>query len=460
VIGYQATRWATLALAASLLAAASRVSAQPAPDPLGAIVAEALERNLTLAQSQRAEQRASAELLAARTRWLPAVRLETRASQLHDVPDLGDLVNPAYAALGSLTGQPFPTDLSFTLPQRYESHVRVTQPLLNEPLRAGASLAAAQRDAGRLSLRATARALAAQSQAAWLQHASARRLVDIDTATLDLVRENERVAERLLAAGKATPEAVQRARADRAEVQQALAEAREQATAAARELNRVLGRAADAPVETLPDSVFETPLPIGADDAVRSALARREELAAGDAGVRAARAGVAGATGAFLPSVAGAVDVGWQGRESDPARQDRSWTLSLVASWDLFHGGSDLASRSAARHELERLRLARRDAAERIAVEAHNAWDAADVAHDALATSRERAEAARRTWTMVRRRYEEGGASPLELSDARTQLTNAESNQVITLYRYALRRVDLERAAALRDLPEMKGASR
>jgi outer membrane protein TolC len=79
------------------------------------------------------------------------------------------------------------------------------------------------------------------------------------------------------------------------------------------------------------------------------------------------------------------------------------------------------------------------------------------VAHEAIATAATRAEAARRTFTLVRRRYEEGTASPVELVDARTSLTNAESNQMLTLYRYAIRRVDLERAAALRDLPTGKG---
>jgi hypothetical protein len=36
--------------------------------------------------------------------------------------------------------------------------------------------------------------------------------------------------------------------------------------------------------------------------------------------------------------------------------------------------------------------------------------------------------------------------------DARTALTSAELNRVMTAYRYAIRYVDLERAAALRDL--------
>jgi len=447
------------------LAAAPAGGAEPAaparPDPLGSIVAEALAHNLSLSGARLGERRAAAEAVAARAQWLPAVRLETRASRLEDVQDLGALINPAYAALNQLTGSnAFPTDVSLTLPQRYESHLRVTQPLLNAPLAASVTIATAQRDAERSVVAATARGLAAQAQVAWLQQASARRLADIYAATLALVQENERVAERLLDAGKVTPEAVHRARADRAEVEQSLADAREQSAAAARELDRLLGRPLDAPVEALPDSLFARPVDVTADEALRSALARREELAAGDAGVRAARAAVRAATGTFLPSVSGAFDMGWQGQDWTLDRDQRFWTASLVASWDLFRGGSDLARRSAAQAEAERARVARRDAAEHIAVEVLNAYHAAEVAHDAIATAATRADAARRTWTLVRRRYEEGSASPLELTDARTQLTNAESNQILTLYRYAIRRVDLERAAALRDLPAVKGAPR
>jgi len=448
-----------------LLIAASAPAAIPASaagrDPLGPLVDEALARNLSLASSRLEERRASAEYVAALARWLPAVQLESRASRLHDVPDLGALLNPAYATLNQMTGtSAFPTDLALTLPAAYESHVRVTQPLLHEPLRAGVSAAGAARAGARAAYRADARRLAAAVQAAYLQHASLRRVVEIQQSALALVTENERVAGRLLAAGHSTPEAVHRARADRAEVEQALADAREQAAAAARELNRIAGRPLAAPIESLPDSAFDVPLALAADEAVRSALARREELAQADAGVRGAEAGVRAATGAFLPSLAAAFDVGWQGDAWRLGPDDRAWTASLVASWDLFRGGSDLAHRSAARATAERARTQRRDLEGRITVEALDAHEAARVAREAVATAATRVEAARRTYTLVHRRYEEGSASPLELTDARTTLTTAEINEVLTLYRYALRRVDLERAAALRELPLEKGARR
>ena len=52
----------------------------------------------------------------------------------------------------------------------------------------------------------------------------------------------------------------------------------------------------------------------------------------------------------------------------------------------------------------------------------------------------------------MRRRYEEGLATQVEYLDARTTFTTAELNRSATVYRYAIRYVDLERAAALRDL--------
>ena len=453
------TKHLLMMLAAMLAPAATLAQEPPAgrPDPLAALVAEAWRNNLSLVGERLALRRTESEQTAARARFLPAVRLESRASDLHDAQDLGDLINPAYAALNRITGtRDFPTGVSLTLPARNESRVRVTQPLLNETLRANVALARARHSGQRFELGAAARQLAAAAQIAYLQEASAERLVSIYAATLELVRENERVAERLLAAGRVTPEAVFRARADRAEIEQQLADAREQAAAAARELNRIVGRPLDAPVEAIPDSAFDVPLETGAEESVASALARREELSQSDAGVRAAEAAKRIATASLLPSVAGVFDLVSQGRDWSFGKDQRSWTASLVASWDLSPA-SDVAQRSAARYEVERARNARRDAAERITVEVRNAHEAARVARAAIATAAARAEAARRTFTLVRRRYEEGSASPVELVDARTSLTNAESNQVLTLYRYAIRRVDLERAAARRDLPLVKG---
>jgi outer membrane protein TolC len=439
--------------------AAESAAAIGRPDPLGALVDEAIRANLGLEQERLSERRSEAEVGEARALLLPSLTLDSRYSHLSGALNLGDLLNPAFATLNQLTGASrFPTDIDLTLPQRHDSRLRLAQPLFNETIRANFALARSRRDGQRLQLAAAARRLAAEVQVAYLQQASARRVAEIYQATSALVQENERVAERLLEAGRVTPEAVHRARAERAEVDQQWAEARERQRAAGRALNQILQRPLEAEVGAIPDSAFERPLDLTLDAAVTHALGGREELRQSDAGVRTATAARRVATAGYLPSAAVALDYGYQGRELALRDDEDYWSASVVVSWNLFDGGRDAARRAAAGYEIDRARASRRELAEQIELEVRNAHEAATVARAAIATADTRLESARRTYALVHRRYEEGAASPFELVDARTAMTSAELNRVLTAYRYAIRWVDLERAAALRDLPNEKGA--
>jgi outer membrane protein len=448
--------WIRLVPILALGVAATVVAPLPAQtesDPLGSLVAEALRRNLGLQAERLAERRSRAEVAEARGLFFPSLTLASRYSRLDGVPNIGDVVNPAYAALNQILGQNrFPTSLDITLPPRHDSHLEVRQPLFNAAILANYSAAASRRDGQRYALGAAARRLAADVQIAYLNEAGARRAVEIYEASMALVGENERVAERLAAAGKATPEAVYRARADRSDIEQRLAEARQRDAAAARVVNQILHRPLDAPLDSIPDDALDLPLPVSADSAVALALAGREELRQVDAGRRTAEAGVRASTAAFLPSVSLGLDYGFQGRDVAFRSSQDYWVASVVVSWNLFNGGRDAARRAEAGDEVDRARTLRTDLEDKIALEVRVAYDAAVVAHDAIRAANDRLEAARRTFELVRRRYEEGVASPIELVDARTALTSAELNRAVTGYGYAIHYVELERAAALRRL--------
>jgi outer membrane protein TolC len=74
------------------------------------------------------------------------------------------------------------------------------------------------------------------------------------------------------------------------------------------------------------------------------------------------------------------------------------------------------------------------------------------VASGAVATARDRWEAARRNLELVSRRHAEGMASQIEFIDARTAFTRAGLNLILTRQSYAVRAAELERAAALRTI--------
>src|SRR5262245_868800 len=140
-------------------------AAAQSPMQLGGIVAEALRNNLGLAQESLAVERAEAGVREARGRFLPELSLGTRYSEQSGTLDLGSLVNPAYEALNQITGSArFPTDLDLTFPMRYETRMRLSQPLFDASVLAGHSLARHTRDGQRLEYGAVARQLAADAQ--------------------------------------------------------------------------------------------------------------------------------------------------------------------------------------------------------------------------------------------------------------------------------------------------------
>src|SRR5207244_7312566 len=179
----------------------------------------------------------------------------------------------------------------------------------------------------------------------------------------------------------------------------ALPISRERRLAASRALNRIVRRPLDAPVEVVPDSVFDRlPLDITADSAVARALAAREELRQVEAGVHAAEGAGRAATAAFFPSVSVALDYGFQGPDIAFRSSNDFWLASVVVSWNLFNGGRDAARASEAGYEADRARTQRQDLADRIALQVRTAHEAATVARSAITTADARLEAARRTF--------------------------------------------------------------
>ena len=71
-----------------------------------------------------------------------------------------------------------------------------------------------------------------------------------------------------------------------------------------------------------------------------------------------------------------------------------------------------------------------------------------ETADRALTVNAAELAAAREYYRLTERRYREGQALQIELTDARTQLTAAELKQNVAKFTILLRGVELERAAA------------
>jgi outer membrane protein TolC len=449
-----------LTLAAIALATAPfGVQAQAtAPSPLDALVAEALAANPGLRARSLSVRREDASVVEARARFLPSLSASARASRLYGAtPNLGALINPAYAALNDLLGQAaFPTDINLTLPQRQEATVRLAQPLFEPRVLEGYRIARAVRAAAVADRDAARRQLASDIQTAYLQYARAGRAAELFDRTVPLLDETVRVSERLLSAGKVTPDNVLRARAEQSAVIQQRDAAHQLAIAARQQVNYLAGRPLDAPLPLFADSVLGLESRFVAHEnlavAQQRATSIREELIQLDRSADALRGQQRIARAAFLPSVSLAVDYGFQGNTIRVGTRTDFAVASLVMSWNLFNGGQDRARVQQAALDVEQLSARRADVARSIALQVRVSHDAAVVARTAIGTATDRLSAAARTFELVQRRHAEGLASQLELLDARTTLTTAELNRLITTYDFYQRVVEFERAAALTSL--------
>jgi len=334
--------------------------------------------------------------------------------------------------------------------------MRLAQPIFQPAIGAGIRAASAARDAQSAAVRAAARTLAAQVQTSYWTVASADRAVELYRITLPLVDENVRVNERLLASGTATPDAVLRARADRSEVAQQLADAELQQASARRGFNLLLERPFDTPIVMLPDSALDVVANITRgltlDELIRHALAGRDELRQAESAITAADAQEKVAAAAFLPTVAVALDYGVQGNTYRFDRNHDALAASVVVEWNLFNGGRDEARRQQAAIGENRARVARHETERRIELDVRQWYDAVQVASAAVSTARDRWAAAQRSFELVARRHTEGMASQIEFIDARTAFTRAGLNLILTRQGLAVRSAELERAAALRTI--------
>jgi len=422
--------------------------------PLDSIARLAIARNLDVRQARETERQSDFGVRQARGLFLPSVGVEARYSELSGAIDIGDAINPAYAALNQLIGRnDFPTNIHQTLPFKQETKLRSTIPLFNGALFANLSAARAIRDLRGAERASATRRLDADARLSYLNYARAARAVEIWDAALPVLEENQRVADRLMSAGSVTGDAVFRARAATADGDQQRAEAVRVRDAALGALNLLLDRDADAPVPILNDAMLPELAPLTLNDALASSQ-RREERAQVLAGSAAARAQGKAAASSFLPSVALAADYGVQGSDYQFNTNHDAAIASIVLSWNVFNGGQDAMRREQAASAQRSMALRAAAIDRMIALDVRTAFDAVGVARQGLVAATARVDAARRAFQLVDRRFAEGLAPHLEWSDARSQLTAAELNLVLSRYTLAARTVDLERAAALRPIPQ------
>lgn len=426
-------------------------------------IRQGLENNLALKQKEFSLEKSILELREARGKFLPSIGIEARYSRagggrIIEFP-VGDLMNPVYDAINLTriqTGQtalPFPElnneIIPFLRKEEHDTKVRAVQTVFQPALYFNQKIKADLKNASMQDMQVYKRELILEMKRGYMNYLKMVKIVELYEKTRGLLNENLRVSRKLVENGLATREVEYRAKAELSRIDQDLEEARKNQSLAQSCFNHLLNRPLDTVIECTTNPFQNAEPGLDIESLTEAAIARREELKQLREYVEVATHSQGLAGSAYLPGVVVVADYGFQGEEYRFAQKDDYWMVSGVMQWNLFNGFQDDARRQQAEIEKQKLLALIKETERRIELQTREAWLNLEVSGKARITSEDRLAAARESYLIVSRKYEQRRAPHIEYLDAQNALTAAEVAEIISKYDHFIRLAEVERAAAL-----------
>jgi outer membrane protein TolC len=406
---------------------------------LDALIAKGLTRNPELAAQLLTLEASRQSLNEANAARKPVIGLSARASvaeggRTFDIP-IGDALNPVYRNLEQINSQAnvpnapkYPTlqnqSNKLLRPREQETKITLTAPLYVPTLAPKINAVAASGQASAAQVESVARHLVRDIKVAYygLQQAQAQQLVL--SSSEQLLKENLRVNQALLAQGKITRDAVLRAEAELLAVQQTMAEVKFQADFAGRRLNVLTHQPQDNVI------VAKGPLNPQTDALQMDDFQVSPELRQIQAGVEARKQLEAAARNSFLPTVGFAADAGIQGTSYASAPGSGFAIASVVLSWNFSDGGArdaQLGQALALRQQQEAQQENARNLLENVL---RSAAERLKLSISQLSTAQARQSASEEAFRIALKKKDAGSLTQLEFFDSQRSLTDARQSVV------------------------------
>ena len=420
-------------------------------------VKDALENNLALKQKYSLYEKSVYEKKEAEAFYYPNVRLNARytvaeGGRTIDFP-VGDLLNPVYQTLNILTeSENFPEisnqQFFFYRPTEQETKIELIQPIFNPQIYFNARIQTALSEAKKADRDTYKRFLVSEVQKAYYDYLKTVEILELYDQTRSLLEENIRVNEKLFENDKVTVDIVYRSRSELSNHEQRVAEAQKFHRTTAAYFNFLLNRELNSKIVI--DSAVRNDFSVPAlQDLIASALSGREELHAlqiyHDVSSLQEKLNRANK----LPRIMGAVDYGIQGLDYNLSPDDDFFLASLILQWDLFAGLQNQTRIQQSRIDREMINYRWDETQQQVALEVIEKYYDLQAYYERIRANRAELMALRKAFQIIQKKYSEGQANLLEFIDARTSMTHAEQNLILTRYDLLIRYVTLERVACL-----------
>jgi outer membrane protein TolC len=400
------------------------------------------EVRLAVAQADIAE----ASVDAARASLLPQLRINSAYTRTFE------------SARGNAVGS------VFNQPNTYSASANVSQTLFQGGrLVASARAAGALAQASRLNAEEQRAAFTVAIQRAYLGALLAERLVELQETNLTLASSRLAQVQQFHQAGRAAQYDVLRAKVERANIEPAAIEARNERDLAHLELKRLLNVPLEQPLAlttVIDPNAAQTFVAAYLDSAV---VPDRPALRAAELVARSRRLAITAARAEFLPTVTAFFQTGFmafpppgfgfpsqRGSVDSLRRQNGGWfedrNMGIQFSWPVFDGLRAKAAIDLARAQVRIAELELRQEQEQVGLEVALARAELRRARSVFDGRRETSTEAQEAFRLASLRYSRGLSTQLEVSDAQLALLTAESGQARATYDLYLATAELARA--------------
>jgi len=447
-----------LALAAALIAAGPPVLADTLS--FSQCVVTALAQNPDLAVSQAQIGQAEAAMRQAEGNRLPKINLSLTATHTNDALNVFGLkLSERLATFGDFGVDKYngPADASIAphalnhpnAITNYNPRIELLVPVYNGgQVTSYVRQAKAYVRAAQAGDRIARQQLVKQVLMAFQGVHTARAYMQVAREATAAAEEYVRITEALLKQGMAVKSDVLSARVNLADVRLRMVEARNAEATALDQLHLLLGKPLSEPLDVGPP-VMPVLLDGSIDTLRRQALDSNLGLQALSSQIDGAGAGVDAARAGKLPQFNIMLRQDWNSGQM--AFDASSYTIAGVLTWTAFDGGTSQAAVDRAGATRTELLAKLRQARDGVAFQVGDAQRHALEAADRLAARAEALEQAREAQRLVKKRYENGLGTLIEVLSAQAQLDKAGADQVAANYELAVQRAELKRAVGVLD---------
>lgn len=273
----------------------------------------------------------------------------------------------------------------------------------------------------------------------------AHSLVRVAQESLSNAEDTLRIAQANLQAGTGTKYDVLQAETDVANAQQQLLSAKNQVSLANASFNNVLGLSLSTPVNLVPINTI-SPVSTSYQKGMNEAVKERPEVLQSDVLIRAAKEGIQLARQSSLPTMGLNWGLNYTPDATGFSPRIVTWQATVQLTIPLFDGGVTKAQLRQARADMNSQVVSKQQVIQNIDLEYRQAYLNMQDADARLKVANTALTAAREAYRLAEVRYKAGVSTQLELSNARTSLAQAESNQVTATYGYLTAKAALEKA--------------